>query len=106
MGARCALHSLSLVYNGFAAIPAALRSASALRDLDMGNQHGIPSCEAAVRRIATSGARIAGLHMLKELRDLRGVRLWHVGEEDPGLVDLRSARPDVVITSTGGRDTR
>ncbi len=97
------LRSLSLVYNGFTAVPTALRCASGLRDLDMGNQHGVPSCDAADRSTASSAVRIAGLHVLQELRDLHSVRLWF-DDEDTALAELRRARPSLVITGTTSRD--
>ena len=97
------LRSLSLVHNGFTAIPTALRHASALRELDMGNQHRCPGCEATDRSTAGSGAPVAGLPVLQELRDLRSVTLW-VDNEDTALAEMRRARPSLVIMGTRSRD--
>ncbi len=96
------LCSLSLMYNGFTIIPAALHLATALCDLDMGKQHSDSKYGTAMYSTAGSGARVAGLHTLQVLPNLRSVRLW-INDDDPEVADLQSARPGLTIASTKSR---
>ena len=94
------LCSLSLVLNGFTAIPAALHKATVLRELNMADQHTYLGSEVGERcSIACRCERqpIEGLQTLHELRSLTRVNLWNRGSGDAGIAELARRRRDMKV---------
>ena len=87
------------MWNGFKYVPPALRSATALQDLDMRNQHGEHSgldlSGSTAGRNVGGWAQVGRLLTLCDLPDLRRV---HVGPGAfPELPEFHRRRPDVVV---------